>query len=82
MALLTMENPLLGAPAVAPSTPAWCPGGLTHTKADRECPFSTLSTAWTTPPAALSAAAMVPGLKNVSLNSGFCCVAVGMPLNP
>ena len=23
MALLTIENPLLGAPAVAPSTPAW-----------------------------------------------------------
>jgi len=31
--LFKMENPLEGAPSVAPSTPAWCPGGLQQTNA-------------------------------------------------
>ena len=50
MALFRMENPELGAPAVAPSVPAWCPGGRTHTNATRAWSVSTRSTACTTPP--------------------------------
>jgi hypothetical protein len=73
MALFRMENPELGAPAVAPSVPAWCPGGRTHTNAVRAWLVSTRSTACTTPPAARSAAAIVPGEKNVSLSSFFFC---------
>ena len=73
MALLRMENPEEGAPSVAPSVPAWCPGGRTHTNAVRALFRNTCSTACTTPPAARSAAAIVPGEKNVSLSSFFFC---------